>query len=578
MKLLVVALDYDGTIAEDGRLHPGVREAIGAARERGLVVVLVTGRILSDLRSLVGDLRLFDAVVAENGALTAFPGAGRSSALGPRCAPRALEALRGRGVEARAGECVVEMDARAAHVALDIIRELELPLTLHFNRGRLMMLPQAISKATGLKEALRIMRLSLHNTLGVGDAENDHALLAACEVGAAVAWGSPALRASADLVIEGSGPEAVAGFLRSISEGTRILRTPPRRQLVLGRDARGGVVSMAAGGRNVLIAGDPRSGKSWVAGLLCEQLVLQGYCVCLIDPEGDYNSLEALPGVVLLGGDDLPPSLHELLRTLRHADVSVILDLIRMKNPDKRRYVVRVLEALRGLRRETGLPHRIVVDEAHYFLDDPHEADVLDPELAGYTLITYRASGLDENVLAATGSVIVTCETAPAEARLLHERWPSQHSAAEWEETLRTLELDEAALIPIAGHAGGQLTRFRLAPRLTHHVRHRHKYMDVPVTEEAGFHFVYDDGTRGPTVASLQQLIDALLGTPVERIQRHVREGDLSRWVGEVFRDAPLADRFREFEEQHRLGALPDLPGALIHAIQERYQVDGALV
>ena len=41
-----------------------------------------------------------------------------------------------------------------------MIRYLELPLVLLFNRGRLMVLPQAISKATGLREALRTLRLS----------------------------------------------------------------------------------------------------------------------------------------------------------------------------------------------------------------------------------------------------------------------------------------------------------------------------------------------------------------------------------------------------------------------------------
>ena len=54
------------------------------------------------------------------------------------------------------------------------------------------------------------------------------------------------------------------------------------------------------------LTGDAKSGKSWVAGLLCEQLILHGYCVCAIDPEGDYSSLEGLPGVTVLGREDIP--------------------------------------------------------------------------------------------------------------------------------------------------------------------------------------------------------------------------------------------------------------------------------
>jgi hypothetical protein len=42
MKFRVLALDYDGTIAQDGRLDPDVRSAIIEARSRGLVVVLLS--------------------------------------------------------------------------------------------------------------------------------------------------------------------------------------------------------------------------------------------------------------------------------------------------------------------------------------------------------------------------------------------------------------------------------------------------------------------------------------------------------------------------------------------------------
>jgi hypothetical protein len=74
------------------------------------------------------------------------------------------------------------------------------------------------------------------------------------------------------------------------------------------------VFSLAVRGRNVLVTGDAKSGKSWVAGLLCEQLILHGYCVCAIDPEGDYSSLEGLPGVTVLGREDAAPTPRELLR------------------------------------------------------------------------------------------------------------------------------------------------------------------------------------------------------------------------------------------------------------------------
>jgi hypothetical protein len=170
VKFGILAVDYDGTISRDGVLDPDVRTAIKELRATGIAVILATGRILDQLRSVIGDLRLFDGIVAENGAVVAFPNAGRSTLLGHSPQPALLlEELNRRGIKFERGKCVVEADAILAHEILSVIRDLELPLVLLFNRGRLMVLPQAISKATGLRHALRTMRLSEHNALAIGE-------------------------------------------------------------------------------------------------------------------------------------------------------------------------------------------------------------------------------------------------------------------------------------------------------------------------------------------------------------------------------------------------------------------------
>jgi hypothetical protein len=61
------------------------------------------------------------------------------AALGP--APHSfVAALRQRNVQVAVGECVVETDASAAPIVLDLVRQMELPLVLAFNAGRLMVL------------------------------------------------------------------------------------------------------------------------------------------------------------------------------------------------------------------------------------------------------------------------------------------------------------------------------------------------------------------------------------------------------------------------------------------------------
>ena len=217
MKLLTIALDYDGTIAKNNTLDDRVRAAIGELRAKNIVVLIVTGRILEDLRRVAGDLHFVDGVVAENGAVIEFTASGYSKVMGNPPPARFLEAMRAEGIAFQAGQSIVEADASDAPRLLAIIQRLELPLVLVFNRGRVMVLPQAISKATGLYEALKILRLSPHNALAIGDAENDHELLRACEIGVAVEWGSEALKAAADYILPGDGPTAVAGYLQEFA-------------------------------------------------------------------------------------------------------------------------------------------------------------------------------------------------------------------------------------------------------------------------------------------------------------------------------------------------------------------------
>jgi hydroxymethylpyrimidine pyrophosphatase-like HAD family hydrolase len=554
MRYGVLAVDYDGTLAEAGVLGDDVRAALLATREAGVTIVLVTGRRLADLRRVAGDLSFADAVVAENGAVLTFPDSGRSMRLhGPP--PAVFSAtLRARGVDAVDGECLVETPADAAPAVLEVVRALELPLVLAFNRSRLMILPQAVSKATGLREALAALRLSAHNTLAIGDAENDHALLEAAEVGVAVRWGSPALAAAADLVIEGRGPAAVAAFLRERAAERDLPATNGRRQVLLGHEPQR-PLSLAVRDRNVLVSGDPRSGKSWVAGLLSEQLMLARYAVAIVDPEGDYRTLEALPGV-RVAGEDHPPGPGDLERAFRFPDSSLIVDLS---------HVAR-------LRQSRGLPHRIVVDEAHYFLRQL-DADVArDLAHGGYTLVTYRPADLDDAVMRRIGVIIATRHTDPREAAALARH--ASVDAGALTTVLATLSVSEAVLLPTAAEAGGAIVRFKVAPRLTAHVRHRHKYADLPVARAQQFVFSRAPGL--PAAASLAGLAAMLEQLPPAALDHHLRHHDFSRWLSEVFRDDTLARAVRDIEASWRSGRAIDAAGALVAAIRERYDLKGA--
>jgi hydroxymethylpyrimidine pyrophosphatase-like HAD family hydrolase len=571
VKLFALALDYDGTIAAGDRVDACVRDAIAASRARGITVLLATGRILDELRRVAGDLHFVDGVIAENGAVLHFPESGHSTTLGPPVPEQFLDELSRRGIAHQAGRSLVDADAADAPVILDVIHALELPLVLVFNKGRVMTMPQGISKGTGLHAALDMLRLSARNTLAIGDAENDHELLRLAEVGVSVPWGSAALRAAADVTLPGDGPSAVAAYLRGLADaGVLPAEGHGRRRLLLGYGEDGREFWLAARGRNVLIAGDTKSGKSWVAGLLCEQLILHGYCVCVIDPEGDYRSLEALPGVTVLGGEDPPPSPRDLMRALRYPDRSVVIDLSRLPQDAKVLYIRGVLPALNQLRRRTGLPHRIVIDEAHYFLHDGNAGGLLDLERNGYTVVTYCASRLPKALLDSTEVMIVTCESNPAEIEALFRRCEKGQatSAPDWQ-VLRRLRPGQAVALPITPEADGGLRLFTVARRLTPHVRHRQKYVDVPVSEQCAF--VFSTAPALLRARTLRQFVTQLENNAAARLDPFVVRGDFSRWIKDVFGDHALAADLRDIECRHRATPGPDTIPELVDAIRARY-------
>jgi hypothetical protein len=121
-----------------------------------------SGRILEDLRRVAGDLHFLDAVVAENGAVVEFPDSGYSVVLGQPPPPNLLAELRQEGIPCAVGQSIVEADTRESPRILAVLQRLELPLVLAFNRGRVMVLPQAISKATGLRRIRLAPRLTPH--------------------------------------------------------------------------------------------------------------------------------------------------------------------------------------------------------------------------------------------------------------------------------------------------------------------------------------------------------------------------------------------------------------------------------
>ena len=521
-----VAVDYDGTLSEQPRASSQVLEAVRAFRDTGRRCILVTGRILEELRADFPDVREhFDAIVGENGAVLARPGT-TDVALAPPLSVDLAMRLEAEGVPFRRGQVLLAMDARFDDAVYDAIRQLGLDCQLVRNRHALMVLPSGITKGSGVGSALAALNLSLHNTIAIGDAENDHALLDACEIGVAVGNAIDPLKHHADLVLDQPDGFGVAALLHRLMQDETMRLQPTRRQVALGSFDDGTPATIPASRVNVALYGPSGSGKSHVAGLLAEQLLAQQYTLCILDLEGDHTALGDLHGVVTLGGNDPLPPITEVTTLLTQGLGAVVMDLSLHDERQKQQYSMALLSALRVARAETGLPHWIFVDEAHVPLHvSGDDWWCRDSQESGLCVITYRPELICAHVRRHT-DVSITLD-ADRQAYLLRADWPARR-----------------AFTPVARSIG--------------HARHWHKYSEGQLPEERRFVFRTHGGPIGASAGNVEEFVDAISELPHPVLRHHAAHGDFSRWLGDLCRKPVMRRAVRDLEHAIAEAGSPD--------------------
>ena len=552
MNVHVFATDYDGTIADRNTVSVTTAKALARVRATGRKLLLVTGRMLPDLQRVCPDAdRMFDAVVAENGALVYFPERREVRRLGDAPEPALLEALRRRGVRFDVGTAIVATDAPFAEAALSAIRETGIERTLVFNKDALMLLPGGVTKGTGLATALAAFELSPHNMVGIGDAENDHAFLAMSECAVAVNDAVPALRERADYVTRAPSARGVVEFIEEhlLRDLVDIVPRLKRHHLALGDQPDGTPVTVPAHGTRVLVVGPSATGKSTLTGVLAERVLESGRSLLLLDPEGDYRTLAELEHVVVFGGkgEQALPAPEELDQLVRHPSTSLVLDLSAMSMAEKVGYATKVLAVITTVRSTTGLPHWLIIDEAHHVLpaEGSPAADLLQPGAESLALITLAARDLAPAVRRLP-TVVASTELAALHEAVLSGRGARGLMAARESGDERPLERGEAVVAWLDGDP--RVARFRPGKRRVLHRRHVRKYTEGELPPDRSFYF------RGPTAslnlraANLTRFVELAEGVDEATWHHHFQQGDYTRWLRDQIKDPELAGEIATLE------------------------------
>lgn len=539
MRYIALACDYDGTLAKDGKVSRRTIAALERVVESGRKLILVTGRELDDLRATFKRLDLFERIVVENGGVLYHPATKQEVLLGVAPPEELVAALRARKVKKLSvGRSILATWEPHQTAVLEAIHELGLDWQVIFNKDAVMALPPGVTKASGLHAALDDMGLSVHNVVGVGDAENDHAFLGICECSVAVANALSSVKKRVDLVTNEDHGAGVAELIESLLEDDLAKRTRRlRRHDILVGVSGEDEVSIAPSGTSILVAGPSGSGKSTATTAIIERLAEAGYQFCLVDPEGDY---ESFAGAVTLGSSKLEPNIDEALQLLAQPGQNVVLNLLGVRLADRPDFFTGLLPRLQELRVRTGRPHWIVVDEAHHLLPVKWKPapETLPKEFGEMLLVTVHPDWVAPSILSAVNTVIAVGDgpdrTLAGFAKALRVK-PPKLSAGQ-----KTLEPGEILLWRRKGR--GRLDKVAVTPAKAERRRHRRKYAEGEIVEEEHFFFQGPDGNLNLRAHNLIIFMQIADGVDDETWDFHLRRGDYTSWFRHVIKDGDLAD------------------------------------
>lgn len=138
MRYQALITDYDGTLTREEHVAEITLDALENLKKTGRKVILATGRILEDVMLIFPEYRLFDLIVAENGALIYNPGSMEVQLIGEQPGSEFINYLQDKAVPLSLGKVIVASWEPHQVTILEAIKRFGLEHQVVFNKGAVM--------------------------------------------------------------------------------------------------------------------------------------------------------------------------------------------------------------------------------------------------------------------------------------------------------------------------------------------------------------------------------------------------------------------------------------------------------
>jgi hypothetical protein len=334
----------------------------------------------------------------------------------------------------------------------------------------------------------------------------------------------------------------------------------PRKQIPIGQRDDGTPVKVPPM-RCLLIVGSSESAKRSALAPILTALIDNEYQCCVVDPEGNYESVEKL---VSIGTPEHSPPVKDVMDLLRKPKAQIAVNMLAVPGPERPAFFARLAGEIARLRQHTGRPHYLVIDRAHHVAPrDSAAAAGLDAIEDGLIVATVHPSRVSPALLGRAGMVL---GVGPDAADLLMR-------------TARALGVDDPdpARLPATAEGealawdrrSGETFLLRTPAPPKEKVKTRRKPFEGELEPERSFYFRGPQARLNLRAQTLKLFLQIGGGVDTDTWVYHLRRGDYARWLEGVTGDQSLAEEIRRLEQHN--GDPNALRERLEHAVQERF-------